>query len=142
MAKSIVLRGADIKLFLNDQLYPEVMALSYTIDYMENEIYGIDQVFPQEIATTKVSVSGSVDGIRTKYSGGLQGKSVRPLMLDIVNAPYINLKIVDRSTGEEILYIPNIKVGSESFQAQAKGIVKLGFKFKGLIPLNPFDRNS
>jgi len=142
MSKSIVLKGADIKLYLNDQLYPEVQALSYIIDYMENEIYGIDQVFPQEITTTKVSVSGSVDGIRTKYSGGLQAKALRPLIFDIVAAPYVNLKIVDRSTGEEILYIPNIKVGSESFSVAAKGVAKIGFKFKGLIPLNPLDRNS
>ena len=142
MAQSIVLRGADIKVYMNGELIPEVQKITYTINYQEEERWGIDSVFPQEITTTKVTVSGSISGIRTKYSGGLQAKGLRPLILDVLNAPYIGLRITDRSTGEDILYIPSIKISDETFGAAAKGVVNLSYKFKGLIPFNPLDRNS
>ena len=142
MGQSIVLVGANIKVYLNGEIYPEVQSISYTIDYGEQEIYGIDQVFPQEIAVTKVSVNGSITGIRTKYSGGLQAKGIRPLIFDVLNAPYISLRVVDRSNGEDIIYIPSLKVSDESFGAAAKGMVNLSYKFKGIMPLNPLDRNS
>ena len=142
MAQSIVLRGADIKVYMNNEIIPEVQKISYTIDYSEQEIWGIDQVFPQEIATTKVSVQGSITGIKTKYSGGLQAKALRPLIFDVLNSPYISLRIVDRSTGEDILYVPSIKISDETFGAAAKGVVNLSYKFKGIMPFNPLDRNS
>lgn len=142
MAQSIVLKGADIKVYLNDELIPEIQKISYNLNYGEQEIYGIDQPFPQEIAVTKVSVNGSVSGFKTKYSGGLQAKALRPLIFDVMNAPYISLKIVDRSTGEDIMFIPSIKVTDETLGAAAKGIVNLSFKFKGIMPFNPLDRNS
>jgi hypothetical protein len=142
MASSIVVKGADVRLFLNGEVYPEVQRFSYTINYGEQEIYGIDQAFPQEITTTTVSVSGSISGLRTKYSGGLQAKALRPLIFDILNSPYISLRLVDRSNGEDIIYIPSIKVTDETVTAVAKGIINLSFKFKGVIPFNPLDRNS
>jgi len=142
MAQSIVLRGADIKVYMNNEIIPEVQKISYTIDYGEQEIWGIDIVHPQEIAVTKVSVQGSITGIKTKYSGGLQAKALRPLIFDVLNSPYISLRIVDRSTGEDILYVPSIKISDETFGAAAKGVVNLSYKFKGIMPFNPLDRNS
>jgi len=142
MSQSIVVKGADVKVYMNGEVVPEVQKISYAINYGEQEIYGIDQVFPQEIAVTKVSVAGSISGFKTKYSGGLQAKALRPLIFDVLNAPYISLRVVDRSTGEDIIYIPSIKVSDETMGAAAKGIVNLSFKFKGIMPFNPLDRNS
>lgn len=141
MSKTIVLRGADIKLYINGNLYKEVQQIDYLIDKGENPIYGIDQIYPQEITTTKVMVSGSVNGIRIRYSGGLQGRGVTALMKDALNSPYVSLRIADRSTGEDILYVPSIKVDQERFSTVAKGIAKVSFKFQGLVPFSPLDRS-
>jgi len=141
MAQSIVLTGANIKLYVNNTLYKEVQSISLNIDYGENAIYGIDSLYAQELAPTKVSVNGSVQGIRIKLSGGLQAKNLRPLFQDLAASPYVSILIKSRYDGEDILFIPNAKVTRESHSMAAKGTYKLNFDFVGQIPLFALDRS-
>lgn len=134
MARSISLRGAEVKLYIGGKLYPEVRQLSYTINYGEQEIYGIDSPYPQEIATTRTSVQGQVSGIRIKYSGGLQGKGARPKINEILQGPYVAIRIQDRFSQQDILFLPQAKITSENVNVTAKGVVVLSFSFKGIIP--------
>lgn len=141
MSKSLILAGAHIKLYVNNKVYKEVQSISLDVDYGETEIYGIDSAYPQEIATTRIVVRGSVRGIRQKYSGGLQASNLRPLFTDLAASPYISIRIQDRSTGEDIVFIPNCKVTRENHQIQAKGIYRLNFDFVGQIPQFALDRS-
>jgi hypothetical protein len=140
MAKSLVLTGAAIKLYINNTVYKEVQSINLSVDYGETAIYGIDSPYPQEIASTKVDVRGSVSGIRVKYSGGLQAKNLRPSFTDIAASPYISIRIQDRSTGEDIVFIPNAKVTRESHVMSTRATYKLSFDFVGQIPLFALDR--
>lgn len=141
MAQSIVLTGANIKLFLNNKLYKEVQSVSFTIDYSEAPIYGIDSPYAQEIAGTKVAVSGSVQGIRLKMSGGLQGVNGRPLFSDIASSPYVSIRIQSRYDGEDIIFIPEAKITRESHSIATKSTYKLNFDFVGSRPLMALDRS-
>jgi hypothetical protein len=137
---SVVLSGALVRIYINNRVYNEAQAVSYTIDYGEVEVYGIDSPFPQEIHSTRAMVAGSISGLRLRNSGGIQPFKARPKITDVIKAEYISLRIQDRSTGEDILFIPNAKVSKQSLQVQAKGIVRLSFDFKGLIGFEPMDR--
>lgn len=141
MAVAQILSGANIKLYVNNQVYKEVQSISFTVDYGETEIYGIDAAYPQEIAPTRISVRGSVQGLRVKLSGGLQTKNMRPLFVDIAASPYISIRITDRYSGEDILFIPNAKVTRESHAIATKQTYKLNFDFIGQIPLFALDRS-
>ena len=77
MAQSRVLRGADIRVYVSGNEYPECQSLSWNIDYGEEPTYGIDSPFAQEISSDKISVQGTVSGVRIKLSGGLQGHELR-----------------------------------------------------------------
>lgn len=136
-----ILTGAHIKLYINNILYKTVQAINLTIDYGETEIYGIDSPYPQEIATTRISVRGSVQGLRVKSSGGLQGANMRPLFQDVVGNPYISIRIQDRQSGEDIVFIPQCKVSRESHSAATKSTYKMNFEFVGMIPLMALDRS-
>jgi hypothetical protein len=141
MAKSLVLTGAHIKLYINNKVYKEVQSISLSIDYGETEIYGIDAAYPQEIAPTKITVRGSCTGIRVKLSGGLQSANMRPLFQDIAASPYISIRIQDRDSSEDIVFIPNCKVTRESHSIATKATYKLSFDFVGQIPLMALDRS-
>jgi hypothetical protein len=141
MAQALVLSGANIKLYINNKVYNVVQSVTFSVDYGETEIYGIDAVYAQEIATTRVSVRGSVQGIRLKLSGGLQGANIRPLFTDIAASPYISLRISDRYSGEDIIFIPNAKVTRESHTIASKTTYKLSFDFVGQVPLFALDRS-
>ena len=88
-----VITGAQIKVYINGVVYNEVQQLDYNIDYGEEAIYGIDSIFPQEIRTTRISVSGSLSGIRIENSNGLQGQAIRHGIRDSLFSPYISISI-------------------------------------------------
>lgn len=141
MAQSLVLTGANIKLYINNKVYNTVQSISLNVDYGETEIYGIDAAYAQEIASTKVNVRGSVQGIRLKLSGGLQASNLRPLFKDLAAAPYVSIRITSRYDGEDIIFIQNAKVTRETHQIGTKSTYKVNFDFIGQIPLWALDRS-
>lgn len=140
MATQRVISGAHINLHINGQAYNEVKQISYTIDYGEEAIYGIDSVFPQEIKITRISIQGSISGVRVGGSGGLQGQDIRPKITESVFAPYVSIRISDRKTGEQIMWIPSAKIVNERMEVSAKGNMVVSFSFLGLQGQQPLDR--
>jgi hypothetical protein len=140
MAQSIVLAGPNIQVFINNKLYKTVRNISFSVDYGEVEIYGIDSPYAQEIAPTKITVRGSVNGLRLKRDGGLQGSNMRPLFTDFAASPYISLRITDRVSGEDIIFIQAAKVTREQHTIATKSIYQLSFDFVGQVPLFALDR--
>lgn len=137
----VVITGAHIEIFWNNQQYKEVADVSFTVDYGEEEIYGVDSVYPQEIAGGRVTVSGNINGFRLKMSNGLQAKTLRSLFNDVSASPYVSLRISDRATSEDLIFIPQCKISSETYSIPSRGTVKLNFSFKGLVPFFPLDRS-
>lgn len=140
MAVPVTLTGAMIIVHINNKRYKVAQSVQFTVDYGSQEIYGIDSHFAQEIATTRVSVRGSIQGLRLKYSGGLQAGNLRPLWNDIAASPYISIRIQDRSTGEDILFVPQATVIRESHAAATKTTYKMNFEFAGIVPYFALDR--
>lgn len=135
-----ILTGAHIKLYINNKPYKVAQSITFEIDYGEKEIRGIDAPYAQEIASGTISVRGKVNGLRVKLSGGIQAQNLRPLFTDTAAAPYISLRIQDRQSGEDILFIPQAKVTKESHGIQAKATYKLSFEFVGIVPMMALDR--
>lgn len=140
MATQRTISGAHINLHINGKPYNEVQQISYTIDYGEEAIYGIDSVFPQEIKITRISIQGSVSGVRVGGSGGLQGQDIRPKITESIFSPYISIRISDRKTGEQIMWIPSAKIVNEQVSVSAKGNMTVSFSFLGLQGQQPLDR--
>jgi hypothetical protein len=138
----LTLTGADIKVYINNRVYPFIQQINLTIDYGEVENYGIDAMYAQEIAPTKLTVRGSVVGLRVKLSGGLQAMNMRPLFVDCQAGNYISIRIQDRATTEDIVFIQAAKVTKESHTVGVKQTYKLNFDFVGQVPLMALDRSD
>jgi hypothetical protein len=139
MAQPVTVTGASVKIKLSGVLYPQAQSISYTIDYGEEPIYGIDSPYPQEIRQTRISVQGQIVGMRIRASGGIQTAKVRTEISRSLQAPYMSVQIIDISTEEIILFIAQAKVTSQSITVAAKGVLQLSFSFKGIIPLEDND---
>lgn len=133
--------AAQIIVYLNEKKFTTTQAVNFSIDYGEQEIMGIDSLFPQEIASTRVTVTGNLQGLRLRNSGGIQAMNGRPLLVDILSAPYVSIRIQDRLSQEDIIFIPKAKISNESHSVSAKGIYKINFTFKGMLPLMALDRS-
>lgn len=134
--------GAQIIIYLNEKKFTTSQSLSFSVDTGETYIYGIDSAFAQEIATTKVAVTGNINGLRLRSSGGIQALNGKSLITDLAAAPYVSLRVQDRITSEDIIFIPKCKISNESHSVSAKGIYKINFNFMGLIPLFALDRSG
>ncbi len=141
MSQSTVLSGANVKVYISGKLYAEVQNITYTISYSDTEIYGVDSPFPQEIAPGRISVQGSISGVRVKGTGGLQGHQIRSKITEVLHSPYTSLRIKDRHSEVDLLWLPQMKVTAETMTIPSKGTAKLNFTFKGIIPYNPLDMN-
>jgi len=139
MAQSVTLTGANIILYVNNKKLSTAQSINITIDTGESATYGIDSAYPQEIATTQVKVSGNVNGIRTKYSGGLQALNLRPTFDKVAASPYVSIRIEDRQSGETIISLLQCKITNESHSIAAKSTYKLNFSFVAIIPLMALD---
>lgn len=137
---NLVLKGADILIYINNKVYGPAQSVSYNIESQDEEIYGVDSYYPQEIAPVKGRVSGSVSGIRTRNSGGLVALGARPLATKPMSGNYVSIRLKDRVSGEEILFIPQARVFNEQNQVAAKGTWKLSFSFKGIVAFQAPDR--
>jgi hypothetical protein len=139
MAKSVILTGAHIKLFIGGTLYNEVQSISVNISYAETPIYGIDSSLPQEIVSGNISVDGQVTGVYVKQSNGLQGKNIMTKLKDKMSQSYVSLEIRDRATDDKVLFIPQIKISNEQYSIAAKSAIKYSFSFSGIMPLTSAD---
>jgi hypothetical protein len=74
--------------------------------------------------------------------GGLQAYDLRSKINEILQGPYVSLRIKDRYSDSDLFWLPQMKVTSEQVSIQAKGTVKINFQFKGIIPYNPLDMNG
>lgn len=138
--KAVTLSGPRIRLFINNKPYNVGQTISFVMDTGDTEIYGIDSIFPQEIAVVRASTAGQVQGVRIGGQGGLQKDGIKDLLKNVLAGPYVNIRIKDRATGEDILFIPQAKVGNEQHSVSAKGIYRLNFSFKGIAAYQPLDR--
>jgi len=106
----------------------------------EYEIFGINSPYPQEIASGgQRTVRGSVSGVRTKNSGGLQAINALPLFSDVAASNYVSLRLEDRSTGETLWSIPKAKLSDVQETVTVKGVYKISFNFIGQILFYPLD---
>jgi hypothetical protein len=139
MPRAVTLTGAACRVYINGRVYKEAQSISYSFDHGVTEIFGIDSSFPQELADGRKTVSGTINGIKIRYSGDLQGYNAISLTKDILGNPYISIMIQDKANGETLLFVPNARIVSEQIGIATKRTVTYSFSFKGLIGLRPLD---
>lgn len=140
MAQAFVLAGAQVKVYIGGDIYSAVQSVNYAVDLGQNEIYGVDSLFPQEIRNTRVSVQGSIQLVYVGGTGGSsQGANARVKINELLYQPYVALRIKDVKNGEDILYLPQCMIAQESMSISAKGTVKMSLSFKGIIPYSGWE---
>lgn len=127
-----ILSGAHVKIRINGTIYPLAQSISYSISSGETEIYGVDSIFPQEIAPTTSSVSGRIDGLKIARAS-LQSLNIRDPNSQIMGSGYNMIEVLDRKTKSVIISFPMCRVSDESFSIQTKSTARLSFSFKAIL---------
>jgi len=129
--RTVAIPGAAVKIKINGKTINSIQSIDWVIDNGVKQFYGIDSEFAQEIAMTKHSVSGNVRNVRLRFSKGLQGANVVPLIKDILAAKYNELTVIDRQTNKSLLTVDNMMVTNQSYTIPTRGVVIFSFSFVG-----------
>lgn len=140
MAKSVTISGAQVKLLINGIEYGQAQSIQYTIDTADQEIYGIDSIFPQEIAPVRSQVYGSVSGIKVQ-SFDLQSMGIRDNNDTVLGSGYSSIRLVNRQTGKDIINMPKARISNEQFSVSAKGTAKVSFNFRAILAKQSGDKD-
>lgn len=132
--------GKDAILLINGKVYGQAQSISWVKRTGEEQIFGVDSPFAQEIAPGNVTVSGSVKGLAVRFGHNLRAMSAVPRIQNIVSSPYITITVRDRVTGEEYFYAPKAKVTNETGSIAIKGLMTLSFEFISVAAFNPDER--
>ena len=134
------LQSAAIVVYLNGTVAPELTAINYQFDYGIKPIFSIDNPYPVELAQGAITVNGSVQGLRlSKTLGLMQDYNLRPLAGAVFNAQYCSIRIYNRRSKQNILFVPNAYITNQKVDINNRRIVTVDFNFTGLIGFEQAD---
>lgn len=142
MSRTITIPGAAVKIKINGQTLPSIQSMSWQIDYGEKPIYGIDSEFPQEIATTRQTIRGTVQNVRLRFSKGLQGVDLVPTLFNFLTGKYHEMRVIDRQTNKVLVVVEGMKISNQSYSVPTKGIVTFSFNFIGIAAREEIDETT
>lgn len=132
MAIAKTLRGPDIKVFINGRIYAPVTSFRFNTATGRRPIMGIDQGTPFELAPGPQHVTGTIEVLRIRNSGGLEGAGIAAPESLILQEKYFTLTVIDRVTDSVILQIDEAALVDQNWSAVAKGVVAGSFSFEGM----------
>lgn len=133
MALTKTYTGADVKLYINNQLFGISPSFQITIDNGRKATYGVDQIYPFELMLTAYSVKGTAQCYRLKGDGGLEGRGLTLGQNDILFEKYITMSFVDRITDEVIFQFYNVGIINQNWKVANRSLLTGTFSFEAIF---------
>lgn len=135
-----VLTGSAVKVFLNERPIPGLQSIQWTKSYNEVPIYGIDIPVPQEIASQKITIRGSMSGVIViDKESWYRAEDIIPRLEKMFDTPYSTLRIEKRRTLEDLVVFPYVKIDNISISISAQNTIKWACNFIAIYDAEPID---
>lgn len=131
MAQTKSLKGADIKVYVNGKLYPVVVSIRWAASSGRQAIACIDRSTPVELASGGTSIKGTLEILRLRNSGGIQGSGIAAPEDKVLLERYWSLTVIDRLSDSVILQIDEASVVDENWSV-GRGLISGSFSFEGI----------
>lgn len=132
MAQPRVLRGADLQVYINGNLFGTCTGLRWQSGKGNHAIHGIDQTEPFEIAPGQTYIRGSLESVRLRRDGGFEGRGIiAPQRLTLLEK-YFSLAVVDRSTDTVLMVVDLVSADNQNWQVAPKQELMGSFTFEGI----------
>jgi hypothetical protein len=132
MALNRVMRGADLKLYVNGRFFGNVTGISFVITSNHREAMGLDSNIPFELMPTTYTITGNMSLYRLHGDGGLEGQGLMAPSQLIPQEKYVSMTLVDRTTDKLVFRADQCKFLNQSWQAQVKSLVTGSASFKAI----------
>lgn len=138
MARHLSVKGSDLIVYINAKPFAVMTELQYSVDYGRRAHYGIDSIFPFELASGAMSVSGSMSLYKNQYDGGIEGAGMIPRDYLVPEESYFTLTVINRVSGVVMFRGDKCSVQSQSWSMPAQGLVTGSVSFQCIGYTNDF----
>lgn len=147
MAQPAVYAGWRTIIKLNNDIFAAGFVLDYTIDTMQTEINGLDNVFPDELAPERVSVTMNMRVYRTPDNdpvalgvapgGDAVDGGASKAQTTFTGSKYIQIECRDRITDKTILFLPKAVVFRRQGQVEAENLLTENWSIRSIGYFGP-----
>ena len=124
--------GSGVKLYINNRVFGIVTSFEWMLDGGRKAIRGIDQTTPFELAPTNSTLRGTINCVKVRGDGGLEGRAISAIESNVLLEKYISILLVDRLSGDVIFRCDKAAVNSQNWRVGAKELLRGSFTFEGL----------
>ena len=133
MAKTQTINGSSTYLLVNNHRIGIVTGMSWQTENGRHEIYGIDFPDPFEISEGKRYVGGTIQLVRTKLTGGAEGKGLVAPHSQYELEKYVSLAVVEREYDTTLFQTDRALIVSQNWRIDsARSIVMGSVTFKAI----------
>lgn len=125
-----IISGPSLKCYINGDLLGIVTNFRFTVRTSHIPLRGIDVNTVQEFAPSTYTVLGSIEVVRTRGSGGLEGAGIVPFSDTILLEKYLRIDLLDRVTDKVVFSAINGVVTEQSWQTGPKSLMTGAFSFE------------
>jgi hypothetical protein len=140
----LVLSGARTLVSINGQPFAAGYVLDYAIDYLADELLGVDSVLPEELAPGGIRVSANLRVFRTPENDPTalniapKADQMSP-QAEYSKSGYITIEIRDRVTDKTVLFLPRARVLRRTGSVQAEDLLSENWSIRGIGFMGPGD---
>lgn len=133
MAQPFSIAGAHLKCYINGKLLGYVVAVpAWNIQTNWGELNEIDNAQARALAPRRFAVNGTIQILRGRYTGGLEGAGLVPTAETMLGQKYLTIELQDRISQDIVFRALLCQVDQQQWQINPKGLVIGTFNFKGL----------
>lgn len=134
MSAPFSIAAAHLKCYVNGVLLGYVMGVpGWQVKSAWGELREIDSVITRQLAPRMFGVSGTIQILRGRSTGGLEGAGMVPQAEAMLRQKYLTIELQDRISQDIVYRALMCEVQQQDWQIQAKGLVVGTFQFIGII---------
>lgn len=131
MARSRLLVGAQVVVYINAQLFGRVADMGWNETTPRREVHVVDYLPPWELIPTGITIHGTMTIYRMHRDGGLEAAGMKATWADLTKEKYFSIMVLDRVTDTVIFQANKCSVNSQSWHV-GRGYVMGNVAFTAL----------
>jgi hypothetical protein len=132
MARSHLITGAKVALFVNGRRFARVMEIRWTSDTPKKPIFGIDAQEAYELAPTTARCTGSMTILKLSGDGGAEGAGLTVPFPELSREKYFSVAVVEIGTNSILFEALRCSATSQSWGAATRAYVTGSIQFEAL----------
>lgn len=123
MARSHLVHGASVVLYVNGKKFAQVTGFEWTISTRREEKRGIDSLTAFELAPTQIVINGNLSLLRQSQDGGAEGAGMVAPVAQLSQEQYVSFMLIESHTNTVLFEARRCSVDSQGWRAGTRQVV-------------------